>query len=276
MSLHSEWYEQIVLPNPREKKKFSWFWQRKIELPITEEDKEWLDHDLLWLAELFTPEVFRSLVTITPDKQYFNYNFTGLEKDVDFIFQTVAGIMNIKPWEIQLMFFSDKPTKFSAGITATPSDGLHDRWKSKESEFIDNGFGNKEIWIDMSQINDPIGLIATISTELAKYKLKDEYAITEDIAIIADLTSIVFGFGIFKGNSYFKFAQWTGASHQGWQMKKRGGLPEPVIAYVMAWLAYYRDEDVSWKQYLNRTMKKYFEKSYSWIEQNKDWVKWNY
>ena len=58
-------------------------------------------------------------------------------------------------------------------------------------------------------------------------------------------------------------------------MQKSGGLPEPIIAYTLAWLAYYRDEDVSWKQYLNRTMKKYFEKSYAWIGQNKDKVKWS-
>jgi hypothetical protein len=274
MSLNSEWYEPIEAPDPKERKKVTWFWQRKNDPPITEADKEWVEGSLLWLAELLTPEVFRSLFTITPERQHFSRNFTGTEEDVDFILKTVALIMNIKPWEIQLMFFSNKPTEFSEGISATPSEKLKGSWASKDSELVDKGFGNKEIWIELGQMNDPVGLIATISTELAKYKLMNEYAVEENIEVMANITAIVFGFGIFKGNSYFKFAQWTGTTHQGWQMQKRGGLPEPIIAYVMAWLSHYRNEDISWKRYLNRTMKKYFEKSYQYIERNKDVMKW--
>jgi NDP-sugar pyrophosphorylase family protein len=56
-------------------------------------------------------------------------------------------------------------------------------------------------------------------------------------------------------------------------MQKRGGLPEPIIAYVMAWLAHQRKEDISWKHYLNRTVRKYFEKSYKFIAENSDAIK---
>jgi len=275
LSPHSDWYETIESPISKQKEKFVWFWQKKTEAPITKNDRLWVEDNLLWFVESFTPEVFRSLVTITPDKQYFERNFTGKEDDADFILERVASIMKIKPWEIQLMFFSDRPTRFSEGITATPAEKLEGGWSSKKSDLIDKGFGNKEIWIEMCQLDDPVALIATMSVELAKYKLMSEFAIEKDISMLADLMSLAFGFGIFKGNSYFKFAQWHGNTHHGWQMQKSGGLPEPIIAYTLAWLAYYRDEDVSWKQYLNRTMKKYFEKSYAWIGQNKDKVKWS-
>ena len=273
-SPHTDWYETIETPKPKEKEKFVWFWQKDDKPPITGDDRLWLEENLLWLAELFTPEVFLSMKTVTPDKQYFDRHFTGTEEDVEFILEKVAAIMNIKLWEIQLMFFSDEPIKFSAGITATPSKELKGGWTSKGSELVDKGFGNKEIWISMGQMNDPIGLIATISTELGKYKLQSEYAIDDDVDILADIAAMVYGFGIFKGNSYFKFAQWQGNSRYGWQMQKRGGLPEPVIAYIMAWLAYHRNEDTGWKQYLNKTMKKHFEQSYKYIEENWEKIKW--
>jgi hypothetical protein len=274
MSLNVDWYEPVEAILPKEKEKFVWFWQRKNEPPITKADKKWVEDSLLWLSELFTPEVFRSLTTVTPDKQYFDRDFTGTEEDVDFILERLALIMNIKPWEIQLMYFSNKPTEFSEGISETPSEKLKGSWTSKTSELIDKGFGCKEIWIELDQMKDQIALIATISIELAKYKLTSEYMVEDHINLFADLTSLVFGFGIFRANSFFKFAQWQGNTHHGWQMQKSGGLPEPVIAYVMAWLAHYRNEDVSWKSYLNRTTKKYFEKSYKYIEQNKDKMKW--
>ena len=272
MSLNADWYQPIKAPEPKEKA--TWFWQRKNEPPIAKADIEWVEDALQWLSELFTPEVFRSLITITPDRRYFDRDFTGTEKDVNFILERVASIMNIKPWEIQLMFFSNKPTEFSEGISETPSEKLKGSWKSKKSELVDKGYGSKEIWIELGQMNDPISLIATISIELSKYKLESEFLIEDSIDLFADLTSLIFGFGIFRANSYFKFNQWQGNTHYGWQMQKSGGLPEPVIAYVMAWLAHHRNENISWKRYLNRTMRKYFDKSYKYIEQNKDKAKW--
>jgi hypothetical protein len=265
MSLNADWYVPVETSTFNKSNKIVWFWQKKDEPPITEADKHWVEESLLWLVELFTPEVFRSLKTITPDKQYFDRHFTGTEEDADFILETLAGIMNIKPWEIQLMYFSNKPTKFSEGISESPSAKLKGGWTSKESELVDKGFGSKEIWIELEQINDPGALIAIISVELAKYKLISEYLVEDHIDLFADLTSLVFGFGIFRANAYFKFAQWQGNTHHGWQMKKSAGLPEPIIAYAMAWLAHYRNEDVSWTHFLNKTVRKYFEKSYAYI-----------
>jgi hypothetical protein len=110
---------------------------------------------------------------------------------------------------------------------------------------------------------------------LANYKLAHEYMMEDSLILLAGLTSLLFGFGIFRANAYFKFSQWQGNRYQGWQMKKGGGLPEPVIAYAMAWLAHYRNEDISWKTYLNRTTKKYFEQSYRYIESNAATMKWS-
>jgi len=273
MSLNKDWYVEIVVGKP---KSFftSIFSKKKDSLPITENDKKWVEQSLIYLAELSDPVYFKSLNTITPDKEYFDRDFNGTEDDAEFILEKIASIMNIKPWEITLMYFSEQPTEFSEGIAATPSENLEGSWKGRESELVNKSFGDKEIWINLAQMNDPIGLIATISTELSKYKLISEHAIEDDISSLAHFTAIAFGFGIFKGNDYFKFTQWHGNSHHGWQMQKRGGLPEPIVAYSMAWLAHYRNEDISWKHYLNRTIKKYFEQSYQYISNNKDAVKW--
>jgi hypothetical protein len=275
MSLNVDWYQPIAEAPPKEKEKFTWFWQKNEQPPITENDMIWVENNLLWFAELLTPEVFRSLHTITADKQYFDHDFKGTEADADFILQRVSSIMNIKPWEIQLMFFSDQPTRFTDGITATPSEKIKGGWSRKNSELVDNGYGNKEIWIEIEQLRDTVNLIATMSVELAKYKLTSEYAIEDDIHTLADFASLVFGFGIFRANGYFKFAQWTGNRYQGWRMQKRGGLPEPIIMYVMAWLAHYRQEDTSWKKHLNRTVRKYFEQSAAYIEKNASDMKWS-
>jgi hypothetical protein len=275
ISPHADWYKEVEVPKARSVLASIFSRSKNVESPVTANDKKWIEQSLIFLAELFEPIYFKSLTTITPDKEHFDRDFNGTEDDAEFILKRVASIMSIKPWEITLMYFSEQPGEFSEGISATPSEKLKGGWTSRESELMNKAFGDKEIWIDLAQINDPIGLIATIANELSKYKLTSEHAIEDNVNSLAQFATIVFGFGIFKGNDYFKFAQWQGNTHHGWQMQKKGGIPEPVIAYAMAWLAHYRHEDISWSHYLNKTMRKYFDQSYKYIGQNMGSVKWN-
>lgn len=266
-SLHADWYMEIEVPERKPSSIF--FWRNRDELPITSNDKKWVEHSLPQLLDMFGDDFIRSLPTITPDKKYFDRDFKGTEADIEYLLVRMTEIMHIDPWEIQLMFYSNRPTKLSEGIVATPQEKLKGGWKTSSGEYVNRGLGQKEIWIEMGLMNDPIGLIATMSHELAHYKLLGEYRMLENDELLTDLTAIVFGFGIFKGNSYFRFNQWMNNTHQGWQMKKSGYLPEQVIAYAMAWLANYRNEDISWKKHLNKTMLKYFDTCYKYLSNEK-------
>lgn len=263
MSLHNDWYVEIETSERKSSSIF--FWRNKDELPITANDKKWIEQSFGQLLDMFGEGFVRSLPTITPEKKYFDRDFKGTEADVEYLLTRVTEIMHIDAWEIQLMFYSNRPTKFTEGIVATPQENLKGGWKSSSGEYIDKGLGLKEIWIELGLMNDPVGLISTLSHELAHYKLLGEYRMLENDELLTDLTAVLFGFGIFKGNSYFKFNQWTTNSHQGWQMKKSGYLPEQVIAYAMAWLADYRNEDISWKKYFNKTMLKYFDRCHKYL-----------
>jgi len=272
MSLNADWYEYL----PIEKSNFTslFSWKKKDKLPVTAMDKKWTENGLILLAETFEPIYFRSLTTITPDKQYFDRKFDRTEADAEYILGKVASIMNVKLWEIQLMFYSNEPIEFSEGIVSTPQEKLNKGWHSPSGKYIDHGLGHKEIWIELRLLKDTVNLTARIAHELANYKLLSEYGFEEKDEQLSDLACIVFGFGIFLGNSFFKFSQWTGGTHQGWRMKRNGFLPEQIIAYAMAWLAHYRNEDIAWKQYLDKTILKYFDQSYEYISQNKDIIKW--
>ena len=82
---------------------------------------------------------------------------------------------------------------------------------------------------------------------------------------MTDLVAIVYGFGIFLGNTHFSYSSFSDFHGSGWQTSTTGYLPEQVIAYAMAWLCYYRKEDDSWKSMLNKTMLRFFEQSMDYI-----------
>ena len=75
MSLNAQWYKPVEFVKPKEKETFTWFWQTKKGLPITEDDKKWVENALLTLAEVLGAEYFKSIRTITPDKRYFDREF---------------------------------------------------------------------------------------------------------------------------------------------------------------------------------------------------------
>ena len=56
------------------------FWNKSPKLPITEDDKEWIEESLLLLEEKFGKEYFHSLETILPNKKYYDHTFTATRR----------------------------------------------------------------------------------------------------------------------------------------------------------------------------------------------------
>ena len=52
-------------------------WNKKKKLPITEEDKIWVDEDLNWLRKEFGKEHFMEIRTVTPTKDFYERTFDG-------------------------------------------------------------------------------------------------------------------------------------------------------------------------------------------------------
>jgi len=249
------------------------FWNKKKKLPITPEDKAWIEESLNWLRTEFGEEHFKEIRTVTPTENFYERPFNGTEKDAKFILERTMELMNINTnSNITLDFFSDSPMKMEDGtILSTPSDTIDGSWQSAAGTFKNNG---KEtiISIEAQQLKDPISLIATISHELAHHILLGENRIEENDEYLTDLTAIFYGFGIFIGNSRFHFSSFSTSGGHGWKSGGQGYLPEQVIAYSMAWLSKQRDEGIDYTEFLDRSIKKYFDQSFGWLTENKELI----
>ncbi|MEP2059291.1 MAG: hypothetical protein ABJJ05_15880 [Maribacter litoralis] len=236
------------------------FWNKKRKLPITDEDKVWVDDDLNWLRTELGEEHFMEIRTVTPTKDFYERTFDGTEKDAEFILVRTMELMNIRDVKIDLDFFSGSPIEMTDGtVLSSPAD-INGSWKSAAGTFEQSSEGTK-ISIETQQLKNPISLIATISHELAHQILLGENRIEENDEYLTDLTAITYGFGIFIGNSRFQFS----ASGFGWQSGGQGYLPEQIIAYSMAWLSNVRSEKTDYNQFLDKSMKKYFDQSMEWF-----------
>lgn len=241
------------------------FWNKKPKLPITSDDKNWVDESFLLLQEILGKEHFNGLITITPTKNFYNWTFKGNEEDAEFILERTKEIMMINDATIKLKYFSDQPIEMSDGtILSTPAD-INGNWKSASGIYkeLEN---EKIIYIEKSQLKNTISLIATMAHELSHYILLGENRIEENDEYLTDLTAIAYGFGIFLGNSRFQHSKYQNTNFSGWEMSSQGYLPEQIIGYAMAWLSYNRNENTDYKKFLNKDLEKFFNKSFNYLQ----------
>jgi hypothetical protein len=246
------------------------FWNKSVKLPVTEDDKEWVEEYMLHLRDNFGAEHFDDIQTVLPNREFYNIDFTGTEEDAYFILEQTKIYMSIENDTIRLKFFSDSPLEMDDGtILTTPFDfngtgysGAAGTYEEKDNRII--------IAIERKKLKDPPALIATIAHELAHYILLGENRLEENDEYLTDLLVIVYGFGIFLGNIKFRQAALVG---RGWEMSSIGYLPEQVIAYAMAWLCAFRKEEPVWKDMLNASMLKYFNQSFEYIQKHPDKIR---
>jgi len=236
----------------------------KAGLPVTTEDKEWVEEALLFLIDNFGKEYFMSLETVLPNKRYYDHTFTGTEEDAFFVLNQTKIYMNVEE-EILLKFFSHSPVEMADGnLLTTPSDNIHGSWDSAVGTYEYDSI-KPAILIERNQLKDTQSLIAIIAYELSYHiNLGEGYPEEED-GYITELATIAYGFGIFMGNSRFTSNTFATVNGSGWQTSSKGYLPEQMIAYAMAWLSVHRNEEPVWKDMLSADMLKYFNQSLRYI-----------
>lgn len=248
------------------------FWKKQLRLPVTEDDKEWVEDGLLLLSSNFGKDYFRNITTILPNRRFYDCEFRGTEDDAQFVLEQTKVYMDIENVDFKLVFFSDEPVYMDDGTLLTSPADLYGKWKSASGVYEESKDGTI-IYIKQSLLKDPVSLIATMAHELAHYILLGEGRMETNDEYLTDLVALSYGFGIFLGNTRFNFGRFSNVQGQGWEMSSQGYLPEQVIAYTMAWLAVYRNEEPSWKTLLNKDMLKYFDQSLEYITDNPDKIK---
>lgn len=241
------------------------FWKKEYKCPITEEDRLWVEESMMMLIDMFGMEYLETKQTILPTKDHFNHDFKGDVDDARFVINRLYQIMDINGSDIAV--YVEHLPKSSYEVNGNASGGISASWKGASGTYRDMG-SVKEIRIEPDLVKNTIGLISTLAHELSHYKLLGEQRIEENNEYLTDLTVIAFGLGICMANSAFSFSQWSTATRGGWNMSKKGYLPEPIIGYAMAWFAHCKGEDISWNKHLNKTVGRYFIDSYYFIQEN--------
>lgn len=246
---------------------FSIFKKKKPVCPVDDDNRRWIEGSLRWLAEEFDSTCILQKKVFFPHHEFFPIIYNGNMQNFQDTLEIVARQMDIDPAIIKLDIYSEGDAEIDTGspwgnkIYITQSD--HGHTSGLYHGLDENGQFN--IRIELKNLDDPEGMVATMAHELAHVKLLGEGRIEENNEYLTDLATIIFGFGVFNANTAFRFH----GSFDKWQYMSLGYLTQIEWGYALAVFTMMRMEPKpGWAMHLNATVKAKFEMGVKFISEN--------
>jgi hypothetical protein len=184
----------------------------------------------------------------------------------------VATQMEVPFESIELGFYDDRITEVTSG---SPFDrGII--LESAKGDHNAQGFymgmqenGKYEIWVSRTNLSFPQRLVAILAHEIANIKLLGEERIKVNNEYLTDLTTVVFGLGIFNANEAFQSYK----NMRMWGYSALGYLSQMQWGYALALFAHVRGESSpAWMDHLTPNIKSDFLQGQGFIEANKELI----
>lgn len=238
------------------------------ECPVSEERQAWIDHCFSWLIKSFGIEFIKNRRMLCPIAEDFPVDFIGSEENAFELLDIIAIQMDLDPEDIDIDFYVEGQREIITGggsysrVFLRPAEhektsAGHYRGKDEEGTYI--------IGLNSRSMGNVEGLIATIAHELAHIKLLGEERLSKNNEPLTDLTTVIFGLGIFGANSAATFETGT----YSWSHGRQGYLSQMDWGYALALNSHIRsDESSEWKNYLTANVKHDFEQSQRFVIKN--------
>lgn len=230
--------------------------------PIPEVRRQSLEADFDWLVSFFGAEPIKKRRVLIPHHSDFPIRYNGEEQTARDTLDIIARQMEIDPNDIELLFSNDGAQKISTGSplgTSLYTIGSVDSLNYSSQRYYGKGENGKyHMALEQNKLQQPESMVATLANKLSHIKLLGKERSEENNEQLAELTTIVFGLGVFNANAALSTFQ--AFSTTGWL--KSGYLTEMDWGYALALFARLRKEDnPEWSNYLCMNVKADFAKS---------------
>ena len=224
---------------------FGWF---KSQPVLADDWRDWIDWRFDWLRHELGDRLLRQK-TILPSTGIIPAGYAGNCDGAEKTFSNVCSLMGIERHRVELKFYHRQSYATVVRRGGADAAGIYER----------NNAGQNVIWIEESQLDEPIGLISTSAHELGhvllltdRHELSDE----PDHEHLTDLLCVFAGFGLFLANSARQDRSWVSGSLQFSSTSWLGYMTMPAIAYALARRANLLNEDItSWTKLLRADLR---------------------
>ena len=244
--------------------------KKRVECPVKEDIRQWIDRSMLWLMHSFGESNVKSRKVLTPHHTDFPIKYDGRHQTAIDTMKIVATQMELNSDDIHLDIYVEGQTEIDTG----GAFGNRIFIQQVEGEKYSGGlyWGKQEdnkyhVGIEEKKLKEPPEMVATLAHEFSHIKLLGEGRIEKNNEPLTDLTTGIFGLGIFNANAAFQ----TKRSLTSWGWSKLGYLSQMEWGYALALFAYLRGEQTpKWVEFLSTNVKADFLQSEKFILANED------
>jgi hypothetical protein len=235
------------------------------KLPITDEDRLWVDDGFLRLVRMLGRERMLNAEVVLPEERFFSDVYDGSKASVIAMAARIAAYLGVPEGAFSIEIFAEDEEAWRQTIPERSE-------KTKDAAglyFHEPEAGRHIVGVHAKHLKDPLLLAATIAHELVHVLLLGGGLLdreAEDMEPITDLATVFLGFGVFTSQASFQFKQWTEGNMQGWSVQKIGYLPERILGYALARFAHERGENKPpWARALPTNIRDYCATSAKWL-----------
>ncbi len=240
------------------------FKRKTSQCPVRPEIKKWIEGRFGWLVGEFGWERLQRRETVLPADEFFPDEYGGSIDDGRVVFERTCEYMELNPSDFELQFYTpqSKDARFNPRFVKPSTD-----WAGLYAERDEEP---TTIWLETSQLSNPLSVVATFAHELAHAHILGEKRMAadeEDMELVTDLTTVFFGLGIFGANASFRETRSFELTSYSWE----GYLTTEMWSYALALYAWSRDElEPEWTRYLSPEVKTRFRQAMAYLAVDED------
>ena len=206
--------------------------------PVDAALKAWIDFQLAELIDQVGMETLRIHPVRLPTREDFPEVFEDPE-DVEAIAARVASHLGVSPDGVAVCVVAEDPDAATDPAADPEQDGVY-----RAGHYLVDEAGPR-IAIPEALLEDPGRVVALLAVERCRHELLERGIMDrghEDGRLLADLYAGLHGFGVLNANAQVRETAGVRGDMQWWRASTLGGLDTAGQAYLLALLAWLRQE----------------------------------
>jgi hypothetical protein len=218
------------------------FFRSDASCPVPDEQRDWLEGGFKWLTQTFRKNL-KDRPVILPTPEFFPDDFHGTEADLWTLLGRVCGYMDVDPSVFRLYLYEEGNR---GAIQLVDERGLVSGTAGLYHKDDSSEYRIPSIGIEVSQLNDPPALVATLAHEVGHELLLGGGKISEENENhepLTDLLTVYCGLGIINANATVREYIWRMGHISASGVGRQGYLDQRMFGYALALFAHAREEE---------------------------------